>query len=340
MISTDHFRQYARSLPKTDEAPHFEATAFRVKKKIFATLNAAQGRATLKFLLEMQDIFSSISKGTIFPIPNKWGQHGWTHLILWLLLLILIQPVEAQKIYQLHLRTELTITGIGFSTGIAGVAFSQYITPLTPVALALLDRKNISPIDRKSTYWLSGKANRASDVLLYSTAASPLLFLFDQSAKKEALAISVLYAETLTLTVGITDLTKSLARRTRPYAYNLDAPADLKQRRDARKSFFSGHTSTAAASCFFVAKVWSDMHPYSRWKPMVWVLAASAPAATGYLRMRAGRHYFTDVVTGYAVGAMIGWLVPTLHQSARFQKTGLEFYSTPQGAGLVWKFYN
>lgn len=82
MISIDSFREFALSLPETDEAPHFENVAFRVKKKIFATLNAAQNRATLKFSPELQDIFSAISKGTIYPVPNKWGNHGWTHLNL------------------------------------------------------------------------------------------------------------------------------------------------------------------------------------------------------------------------------------------------------------------
>jgi predicted DNA-binding protein (MmcQ/YjbR family) len=82
MIELQTFRDFALSLPETDEAPHFENRAFRVKKKIFATLNATQHRATLKFSPEMQDIFSNISKGAIFPVPNKWGNHGWTHLNL------------------------------------------------------------------------------------------------------------------------------------------------------------------------------------------------------------------------------------------------------------------
>lgn len=82
MISIDNFREFVLSLPEADEAPHFENVAFRVKKKIFATLNATQNRATLKFSPELQDIFSAISKGAIYPVPNKWGNHGWTHLNL------------------------------------------------------------------------------------------------------------------------------------------------------------------------------------------------------------------------------------------------------------------
>ena len=82
MVSIEIFRQFALSLPETDEAPHFENRAFRVKKKIFATLNTAANRATLKFSPENQDVFTFISRGAIFPGPNKWGHHGWTHIDL------------------------------------------------------------------------------------------------------------------------------------------------------------------------------------------------------------------------------------------------------------------
>lgn len=82
MITPETFRERALFLPETDEVPHFEHRAFRVKKKIFATLNVAANRATLKFSLENQDVFTAVSNGAIFPVPNKWGHHGWTHIDL------------------------------------------------------------------------------------------------------------------------------------------------------------------------------------------------------------------------------------------------------------------
>lgn len=82
MISLESFREFALSMPDTDEAPHGKIIAFRVKKKIFATFNAPHQRATLRFSPELQDIFCTISKGSIYPVPNKWGHYGWTHLNL------------------------------------------------------------------------------------------------------------------------------------------------------------------------------------------------------------------------------------------------------------------
>lgn len=82
MTTVAEFRTWALALPETSESPHFDLLSFRVKKKIFATLNAPHQRATLRFTPELQDVFSAISQGSIFPVPNKWGTHGWTHLNL------------------------------------------------------------------------------------------------------------------------------------------------------------------------------------------------------------------------------------------------------------------
>ena len=80
----------------------------------------------------------------------------------------------------------------------------------------------------------------------------------------------------LGLTIGAAELTKRLVHRTRP-----DGTDDL--------SFFSEHTAIAAASGG-------------------WRLSVSIPltGVTGYGRMAANRHYFTDTLAGAAVGATIG----------------------------------
>jgi len=42
MLSVEEVRKLALSFPETDEHPHFEKSAFRVKKKIFATLSVKE----------------------------------------------------------------------------------------------------------------------------------------------------------------------------------------------------------------------------------------------------------------------------------------------------------
>src|SRR5690606_6058359 len=82
MVSIGTFRKLALSFPETTEAPHFEKTSFRVKKKIFATYDDVNKRATIKLSEIDQDTFSSIAETIIFPVPNKWGRQGWTIIAL------------------------------------------------------------------------------------------------------------------------------------------------------------------------------------------------------------------------------------------------------------------
>jgi predicted DNA-binding protein (MmcQ/YjbR family) len=80
-MNTSEFESLCLSLPEAEKGPHFENVAFKVKGKIFATLNAKECRATLKFKPEEQEIYLKINPEAIFPVPNKWGKHGWTHLL-------------------------------------------------------------------------------------------------------------------------------------------------------------------------------------------------------------------------------------------------------------------
>lgn len=78
LISVTLIRSIALSFPETDQHPHFDLISYRVNKKIFVTVNEPQKRCTLKFDKGFQDIFTSLSKGAIYPVPNAWGRSGWT----------------------------------------------------------------------------------------------------------------------------------------------------------------------------------------------------------------------------------------------------------------------
>lgn len=78
MVTLDEVREFALSFEETDEQPHFEVTSFRVKKKIFVTMNSRHNRACLRFSEIDQSVFCSIDPAIIYPVPNKWGKYGWT----------------------------------------------------------------------------------------------------------------------------------------------------------------------------------------------------------------------------------------------------------------------
>lgn len=82
MIDIEPLRRIALSLPEATEEPHFEKTSFRVNKKIFATAVPEHNRATVKLSPADQDVFCTFDSAVIYPVPNKWGKQGWTHVNL------------------------------------------------------------------------------------------------------------------------------------------------------------------------------------------------------------------------------------------------------------------
>ena len=82
MVTIAEFRKQALSFPETTEQPHFEKTSFRVRKKIFATLDEKENRATLKLNEIDQDVFTKVASEAVSRVPNKWGKQGWTFVHL------------------------------------------------------------------------------------------------------------------------------------------------------------------------------------------------------------------------------------------------------------------
>ncbi|MEP7252372.1 MAG: hypothetical protein ABI683_08330, partial [Ginsengibacter sp.] len=57
-------------------------TAYRVKKKIFATLLESDHSVNLKLSLEDQSVFCSFDSGVIRPVEGGWGRMGFTYVNL------------------------------------------------------------------------------------------------------------------------------------------------------------------------------------------------------------------------------------------------------------------
>jgi predicted DNA-binding protein (MmcQ/YjbR family) len=82
LISAEQFRKLALSLTDAEEEGHFDKISFRVRKKIFATFDAKASRACLKLTVKDQQSFISTDQSIVYPVPNKWGQQGWTFVEL------------------------------------------------------------------------------------------------------------------------------------------------------------------------------------------------------------------------------------------------------------------
>lgn len=72
------FTELALSFTNTEQAPHFDRTAFKLTgKRTFATLHHASNSANLKLTPQDQSEFCTLNE-FICPVPNKWGEQGWT----------------------------------------------------------------------------------------------------------------------------------------------------------------------------------------------------------------------------------------------------------------------
>ena len=77
MATAKDFRRIALSLDGTTEAPHFDRTAFRVRR-IYATLAADGKSANLMLTRDEQALKCEVAADAFSPIPNAWGARGAT----------------------------------------------------------------------------------------------------------------------------------------------------------------------------------------------------------------------------------------------------------------------
>lgn len=210
--------------------------------------------------------------------------------------------------------TNAVLFGLGGSLTTTSIMLDRRVSPLTEEDVNLLEFDRIPGIDRYSTRFISLKADEFTDKLLLASFASPFFLLLDRPARQNFDNVALIVAQGALINSGLINLTKVLVRRPRPYNYNLDAPLDTKLSKSAQYSFFSGHAATTAYFSITAARLYNDLHPNSNAGPYVWVGAALLPAAVSYGRMRAGRHFFTDVLVGSVVGTVIALVVPSLHR--------------------------
>jgi membrane-associated phospholipid phosphatase len=226
--------------------------------------------------------------------------------------------LEAQSsVYQIDFKREAIISGSIITLGITDLFTSKGLIPVNQNGILSLEYDDLPGIDQGAIYNWSPGISSASDKLEKFGLLYPLTLLALKPIRKEAGTFMILFGEALSLNTLATTLTKTLAQRTRPFVYNPDVSDEIKFTKDAKKSFFSGHTSNVASMSFLTAKIFSDYFPDSNWRYPVWAFSATLPAVTGYLRVKAGKHFPTDVMIGYTFGALVGYFIPEFHKSAK-----------------------
>jgi predicted DNA-binding protein (MmcQ/YjbR family) len=78
MTSAASFRKLALNFDQVSEKPHFDKASFRIKEKIFATLDTVKETASLKLPAIDQSIYCQVQPSIAIPATGAWGKQGWT----------------------------------------------------------------------------------------------------------------------------------------------------------------------------------------------------------------------------------------------------------------------
>lgn len=130
----------------------------------------------------------------------------------------------------------------------------------------------------------------------------------------EAPANALVLIEAAALAGSLDEIVKLLVARQRPFAHFRDPAAIVPLDADENLSFYSGHTSLAFSLAVASGTI-ASMRRYPL-APVVWASTLPIALVTGYLRIAADRHYFTDVLVGALLGSAVGFVVPFVFHRA------------------------
>ncbi|MDA3890186.1 MAG: phosphatase PAP2 family protein [Salinivirgaceae bacterium] len=245
--------------------------------------------------------------------------------------------------YKLN-KADFAIVTLGTSAKLYANYLEQNQALMSTEELLTLDKSNINAFDRYATNNWNKNLSYVSDITRGILVVAPSVLLANQVINKQCkngFTIGAMYFEVALVTWGLTDFSKTITLRKRPYLYNTNLPLneriDKISSDDVYDSFFSGHASITFASAVFLSKTYTDIYGKSTWSKVIWGSSMALAAATGYLRVASGQHYSTDVIAGALVGSAVGYFIPVLHKTkAKNEKQS--FIVTPNTIYWAYRF--
>lgn len=144
---------------------------------------------------------------------------------------------------------------------------------------------------------------------------------------------ALIMAQAIALNGAVNELVKVAASRPRPLLYGRPTADSALRRGENYASFYSEHTSGAFAIGTAYATTYALRHPQSPYRFAVGATVLVLGAGIATLRVAAGKHFPTDVLTGAVAGVAFGWIVPSLH--VRTRELRLSLVPRADGAALV-----
>ena len=226
-------------------------------------------------------------------------------------------PIDHRSdVYQLSLQKDIPLASVALGLTLTHLLMNKDQS-ISLESVMGLNPEHVNEFDEPAIGKFSTKADKASDIFLYTSMSAPALLFIDPKIRKDWKEVTLIGGETYLIGFGLVALTKNLVHRPRPLAYNTSLSVEDRAEYGSTNSFVSGHTAATAMATFMMASIIIDYHPDTKWKPLIWTMASGIPLTTGMLRYKAGKHYFTDIAAGYAIGAITGYFVPHIHQKIK-----------------------
>jgi membrane-associated phospholipid phosphatase len=253
------------------------------------------------------------------------------------------QDSLAHKVYHVNHSVDIPITILSSATAFGGFIVVDKKSPLDSLTIIGLDANDINRFDRSAT-WQDAEfapvARRISDATLGFSNIMPFFLFLDEKIRQDWRDVLLLYLQTQAIVGNLYSWGSVVwVDRIRPLVYNPDVPWDERADKRTKNAFYSGHTSMTTSASFFTAKVYCDYHPeLGNRKYLVYSLALIPSMATAFFRYKGLKHFPTDVLTGMAVGASAGILVPHLHKKMNSNLAIAPFGGRVNGLALSYKF--
>jgi membrane-associated phospholipid phosphatase len=268
-------------------------------------------------------------------------------LVFWgifLVNLVYSQTIEKDSSFHpYHVNYWITapICGVGFLTNYLGIAKIKGKPDLTPAELQGLNRNIVNDLDKwalNQDPTQIGTWESYSDYTITTIVVLPALLLFDKQMRKDWFDLLLMYSEAISITSNIYEwsfLGPTFQNRFRPAAYYEQLSSADRITGNNRNSFYSGHVASCATATFFMAQVYIDYHPeIGNSKYLLYGAATIPPLIMGYVRVKALKHFTSDVMVGLGLGALCGIVIPELHY-INDKNITLGLYSSPEAIGIA-----
>jgi membrane-associated phospholipid phosphatase len=249
-------------------------------------------------------------------------------LIAWVQTLALAATPASGSVYHADPLISGTVIAAGAVAVLVPYALSEkLIDPTCPCDQADLNALDRSVIGNESPLAFA-LSTFAAGLAMAAPFAVDIVEVYHSPAFWEDFAV---YAETLAISSAAVTISKHVAQRPLPIVY-AEPDSAIARRAEGYRSFYSGHMSGSVSMMTALAMTMTYRHGLSFWP---WALDAGVAGLVGAGVIGSGRHFYTDVLVGAAVGFAIGVAVPMLHRRRGDRSIRLSAMPVENGEGAL-----